>query len=86
MIKTYLAYFYKSNVDFKHALLGQFKESFLSGIKEGVRMATAQNGLESLKDLDHIDAETFKSFCDKIDLKFEQSNKELFAVNEEVSL
>jgi len=49
-------------------------------------MATAQNGLESLKDLDHIDAETFKSFCDKIDLKFEQSNKELFAVNEEVSL
>jgi len=49
-------------------------------------MATAQNGLESLKDLDHIDAETFKNFCDKIDLKFEQSNKELFAVNEEVSL
>jgi hypothetical protein len=33
-----------------------------------------------------INAEEFRTFSDRIDLTFEPSNKELFHVNEEVSL
>jgi hypothetical protein len=48
-------------------------------------MATTTRGLESLKKYE-ISAEEFRTFSDRIDLTFEPSNKELFQVNEEVSL
>lgn len=67
------------------AFYGDFQKSFLKDIEKRTQVYLARDGLKQLDEAE-IDLEFYKSIADQVELEFSKANREVFEIEEEVSL
>jgi hypothetical protein len=85
LINEYLQHFCEEENGSLANFSKEFEQSYLKGIEKKTKVYLAKDGLKSL-DESEIGLDFFKSIADQVELEFSKANKEIFEIEEEVTL
>lgn len=85
IIDEYLNYFCEQANGSLSEFDKDFQKAYLQGIEKTIKVYLAKDGLKSL-DENIISLEIYKEIAEQVTLEFSKANKEIFEIQEEVSL